>query len=105
MGKVVAAEKDEILREWGKVQRRMRDRIRYRRRRDRKLRDDWLGRTFGLKIRDELTGTIYVAALQVVGYNQERATVRMQTVGEPHSVVWDTDRFWSLLRTGVMEEA
>lgn len=80
------------------MQRRIRARILYRKRRDRKIAVDWLGRTFN-----------HVGSgldLVLVAYDPEHAMVKMRPEGYSRPpIVYSTDEFWSMLRTGILVQA
>lgn len=89
------------------LQRRFRAKILYRKRRDRVLQEKWLGKEFVLTIRDELTGLPFKVWTQIVAYDSDTAVVRLR-VNANHCegyVAWDTDRFWSMWKTGQLVEA
>lgn len=78
------------------LKRRMRARHLYRVRRDRKIAVDWLGREYkysGMRMR-------------LVGYDPNNNTIRLQVEwrGKTSGFTWDSDQFWSLLRSGLLKE-
>lgn len=87
------------------LNRRMRAKARYRRKRDRKL-GDWAGRVFGLAYYDELRKCEVYLPWRLTGYNPDNHRVKMVPNWTTRSLGewWDTDRFWSRLRTGTLRE-
>lgn len=92
--------------------RRMAARSRYRRRRDRKIAVDYLGKHFEYQHTNELAGTKEWLRVQLVGYDVARHTVRMVCWFEnkgahttTSSITWATDTFWSLYRNGGLRDA
>lgn len=86
------------------MQRRLRAKQLYRIRRDRKIAVDWIGRDFEYQGRREVNGQLDPLLLKLVSYDPERHVVKLYPTGRDSkvegSVVWDTDLFWSMLRTG-----
>lgn len=84
------------------IQRRMRARARYRRRRDRKLAVDYLGKWFEQRYTHPVDGTKEWIRIQLVGVNPENHTVRftMFTSTGAHPVTLSTDDFWDQYRSG-----
>lgn len=84
------------------LQRRYQAKINYRRRRDRKLADDWLGREFRfippMDISKPYRGT-YLMRLE--GYNPANATIKLRLLGGNNGLYsYTTDEFWAKLRKG-----
>jgi hypothetical protein len=86
------------------LQRRIRAQQLYRVRRDRKIAVDWIGRDFEYQGINALTGILEPLMLKLVSYNPYNHMIRLIATGRDRAVVgdvvWDTDRLWSLLRTG-----
>lgn len=80
--------------------RRMNAKQRYRRRRDRKIAVDWLGKEFEFTYRNMETGKVDNFRFRVVRYNSENHTVALQSTDGRGYNVWDTDSFWFLLKRG-----
>lgn len=87
------------------IQRRIQAKVRYRRRRDRKIAVDWLGRDFDLRLVHKLDGREEWWRWTLVAYDPDRALVRMRHALSIETVVWATDEFWSMLRTGTLVQA
>ena len=82
------------------LQRRFKGRDRYRKRRDRKIAVDLLGRTY------YFDGNLF----RLYSYNVDRHTIRMALLDGTQHVTgstqeWDTDTFWKRLRKGEMIDA
>lgn len=80
----------------------------YRKRRDRKIAVDYLGRRFEYQFRSELPnrGLLWEKVV-ITGYNPETSTITLKPLwkGAVGSIVWDTDRFWHGYRAGTIRDA
>lgn len=88
--------------------RRIQTRTRYRRRRDRKIATDLLGKYFEYRFRNELTGTVEWLRFQLVAYNPVAHTVSLYPMWKGAvggNIVWNTSDFWSLYRNGGLRDA
>lgn len=80
------------------LQRRLKGRHNYRKRRDRKIAINLIGREFWC--------TYATAAYRLVSYNPERHTIRMRLItgtGSPF-IDMETDKFWKLIKRGELHE-
>lgn len=87
-----------------KLQRRIKARDRYRRRRDRKIAVDWIGREFEYRQHDQLTGNIRPLALRITTYHPDTHMVRLVPVNARiiGDVLCSTDEFWHYMRAGIL---
>jgi hypothetical protein len=90
------------------LQRRMRARTLYRKRRDRKIAVDLLGKHFEYRHTRQLDGAVEWIPMQLVGYDPDRAVVLLRALwpeAEGASFPWATDTFWSQYKTGNLRDA
>lgn len=87
------------------LKRRIDSRNRYRVRRDSKIATDLIGRHFEHRFTSDL-GTVSLT-LRLSSYNSVTHTITLYPVSREDvgQVVWDTDRFWSMRRTGEVIDA
>jgi len=96
----------QLLRDFGAVdaariwQRRIQAKQRYRRRRDRKIAVDYLGKEFEYTYRNMETGRVDRFLFRIDRYNPENHTILLRAMDNLGTNVWDTDSFWFLLRRG-----
>lgn len=96
------------------LQKRMDERKDAKLHRDRKLREEWLGREFELFMRDELHG-MEALKVRLERYNPDTSMVHMRPMwvkieygnnidAQPLPLVpWTTDQFWDMLEAGTLK--
>lgn len=92
------------------LQRRLQQKVWYRRRRDRKIGVEWLGRWFDLDRlipfkRTDQDGKVEWVKVQIVGYDPNRALVEIFIPTDNTKTAWETDEFWAKLRNGTLVQS
>ncbi len=86
-----------------KLQARMRGRLNYRKRRDRKIAVDYIGREFEMGHTRELGQTRYYVRVRLVSYNPDTCMVVFR-YHNGDTIPADTDSFWRMRRDGDLRD-
>ncbi len=83
---------------------RMRGRLNYRKRRDRKIAVDYIGREFEMRHTKELGNTTYYMRVRLTSYNPDTCMVVFR-YHNGDTVPCDTDTFWRMYKDGGLRDA